>query len=122
MCLRHVFSVRHDTSRIDSLGNLDDAGPMCAPTGTTRLFDRAKHGFDHLLSQPIATAILGELQSNLYGLDTRVLGRVFRLPVAELRGADADPQRRNRERGREPTLRDSDQSNTRHTRAPEQPA
>ena len=36
-----------DASCIDSLGNLDLVGPMCAPTGTTRLFDLAKYGFDH---------------------------------------------------------------------------
>jgi hypothetical protein len=29
MCLRHVFSVGHDTSRIDSLGNFDRVG-QCA--------------------------------------------------------------------------------------------
>ena len=37
------------TTRVanDSFGKLNGAGPMCAPTGTTRLFYLAKDGFHH---------------------------------------------------------------------------
>ena len=46
MCLRHVFSVGHDTSRIDSLGNFDRVG-QCARRPEPWLFDLATYGFDH---------------------------------------------------------------------------
>ena len=43
-----MFS-RSGTTRIaiDSFGNLNGAGSMCAPTGTTRLCDFAQYGFEH---------------------------------------------------------------------------
>jgi hypothetical protein len=39
-----------------------------------RLFDLTKHGFDHLLPEPIATAMPGAFQANRHRVDSRPRG------------------------------------------------
>lgn len=51
-------------------GDLRQAPQQELPEATS-LFDLAKHGFDHLLSQMIATTMTGSFQADLHRVDSR---------------------------------------------------